>query len=305
MSRGVVVVGSLNRDYTCVVDRLPVPGETVTGDELVLACGGKGGNQAIAAALAGVPDGVPVAIVGAVGADPDGGALVENLRRAGVLVDEVAVLPERRTGVALITVRRDGENTIVVAPGANHGVESQVVAAALRRRRPAVALVSAELRTEVVEAAVRQAAAAEVRPVLNLAPYAELTPDVWALCDPLVVNESEAAAVLGRTLGRVEDLPAAAADLAALAVSAVLTAGAGGAYVGDRSGVRHLPAPEVPVADTTGAGDAFTGALAAALALGRGLVEAASWGVAAGAISVQQTSAGLRLPAGLRLADEV
>jgi ribokinase len=302
---GIAVVGSLNRDYTCVVDHLPAPGETVGGQELVVASGGKGANQAVAAALAGAAHEVVVAMVGAVGADPDGEVLLEELRQAGVLVDEVAVLPDRRSGAALITVRSDGENTIVVAPGANRAVAPQAVAAALLRRSAAVVLVSAEVPTAIVGTAVRHAASTGARPVLNLAPYADLPPDLLALCDPLVVNESEAGSLLDRRVDAGADLSAAAGDLATLAASAVLTAGAQGAYVADRQGVRHVPAPQVPVVDTTGAGDAFTGALAAALALGHPLVGAASWGVAAGARSVQQRGARLRLPAGLRLADEV
>jgi ribokinase len=280
----IAVVGSLNRDYVCRVSRLPAPGETRLGSELTWWCGGKGGNQAVAAALAGAGRDVAVAMVGAVGADPDGEALRQGLADAGVDVTDVVTRVDVRTGAALITVADDGENAIVVAPGANATVSVGEVAAALRRRRPAVVVTQGELPAEVVAAALAEAVRIGARPVLNLAPVMTLDDDVLAVCDPLVVNRGEAASVL--------DAPGDAApeqlarDLAGRARSVVVTAGAGGAWVAEGGSVSHVPAVAADVVDTTGAGDAFTGAMAVGLALGRDLVAAAGWGAAVAAYSV-------------------
>jgi ribokinase len=299
-NRGVVVVGSLNRDYVFSVDRLPGPGETLLGQDLVLWCGGKGANQTVAAALIGAGHDVPVAIVGAVGGDDDGGALVEGLREAGVDAADVVVRPDVRSGAALITVAADGENTIVVAPGANRTLGPDEVAAALARRRPAVVVVQCEIAPDVVVRTVGAAAALGARPVLNLSPvpgpgHPALEESVLALCDPLVVNESEAGALLGRTVS-AGGAEAAARDLAARVRSVVVTAGASGAYVVADGEARHVPATPATVVDTTGAGDAFTGALAVALALGHDLVTATTGGARVAAYSVARPGAQASFP---------
>jgi ribokinase len=291
----VIVVGSLNRDYVCRVDRIPGPGETRLGSELTVWCGGKGGNQAVAAALVG---GVAVAMVGAVGDDADGAALLEGMRDAGVDVDEVLVRRGVRSGAALITVADDGENSIVVAPGANGTVDSRDVRTALRRRAPAVVIAQGELPPSVVAATLEEAAAVGARPVLNLAPVITLDPSVLRLCDPLVVNAGEAGALVGRSLSGPADLEAAALTLSGRAASAVVTGGAWGAWSSDGGQVRHVPARPGDVVDTTGAGDAFTGALAVALALRRDLTEAAAWGAAVAAYAVGRPGAQASFPRG-------
>jgi ribokinase len=288
----LVVVGSLNRDYVCTVDRLPGPGETRLGSELTLWCGGKGGNQAVAAALLG---GVEVAMVGAAGDDPDGAALLAALREAGVDVEDVVVRRDVRTGAALITVAGDGENTIVVAPGANATVDAEEVRGTLRRRAPAVVVAQGELPPAVVAATIEEAARLGARPVLNLAPVIPLAASVLGLCDPLVVNQAEAGALLGRRLDG-DHLAAAAASLSGRSRSVVVTGGAGGAWLGEDGRVRHVPAVPSPVVDTTGAGDAFTGALAVALALGRDLPAAAARGAAVAAYAVGRPGAQASFP---------
>ena len=297
-SQAVVVVGSLNRDYVCTVDRLPGPGETRLGSELALWCGGKGGNQAVAAALLG---GAAVSMVGALGDDPDGTALLEGLCEAGVDVDDVVVRRGVRSGAALITVAADGENTIVVAPGANQTVDEDHVRAALRRRTPAVVVAQGELPPRVVAATVEEAAALGARPVLNLAPVISLAPDVIRLCDPLVMNQSEAGVVLGRALPASSDLEAATAELARRARSVVVTGGAAGAWVCEGREVHHVPARRVEVVDTTGAGDAFTGTLAVGLARGQELRDAAAWGSAAAAYAVGRAGAQASFPRGAEI----
>jgi ribokinase len=296
----IVVVGSLNRDYVCHVDRLPAPGETRLGGALALFSGGKGGNQAVAAAAVGSVTGHPCSLVGSVGDDEDGRALLADLRGSGVDTSEVAVTDEVRTGAALITVSADGENTIVVAPGANHSVTEAAVADAFARGLAAtdVVVVQAELPLEVVHAVVRRAATLGARVVLNLAPFTPLPEDVLALCDPLVVNESEAAGLLGESVRGPAGAAGAAAALAGTARSAVVTTGAAGAEVAAGPDTTHVPAPEVEVVDSTGAGDAFTGALAVALAAGRDLVTAARWGIAVASYSVCRPGAQASYPRG-------
>jgi ribokinase len=294
----IVVVGSLNRDYVCRVDHLPRPGETRLGSELALWCGGKGANQAVAAALVGARRGVGVTMVGAVGSDPDGAALRECLHDAGVDVDDVVVRPDTRSGAALITVAADGENTIVVAPGANRTVSPDDVVRVLTRRHPAVVVTQGELPAVVVSETIRRAAELGARPVLNLAPVVPVDDAVLRLCDPLVVNEAEAGAVLGRTFAGVDDLAEAARDLSRQARSVVVTGGAAGAWTGQDGTVRHVPARPASVVDSTGAGDAFVGALAVGLALGRTLGEAASWGAEVAAYAVGRAGAQASFPRG-------
>jgi ribokinase len=290
----VVVVGSLNRDYVCTVDRLPGRGETRLGSELALWCGGKGGNQAVAAALMGA--GVRVAMVGAVGDDDDGRALLEGLRAAGVDVEDVGVRRGARSGAALVTVADDGDNTIVVAPGANLTVSADEVRAVLRRREPAVVIVQGELPPSVVAATLGEAAALGARPILNLAPVIEVPDAVLRSCDPLLVNAGEAAALLGRAVSGADELESAARDLSRRARSAVVTAGASGSWVAERGEAHHVPARAADVVDTTGAGDAFTGALGVALALGHHLVEAAQRGAVVAAYAVGRPGAQASFP---------
>jgi ribokinase len=291
----IVVVGSLNRDHVCTVDRLPVAGETRLGTELRLWNGGKGGNQAVAAALLGA--GVDVAMVGAVGNDADGAALLEGLRAAGVDVDDVVVRREAHSGTALITVADDGENTIVVAPGANATVDVDETRSVLRRRAPTVVVMQGELPPRVVAAALEEAAELGTRPVLNLAPVIPVDAALLQLCHPLVVNVVEASALLQRPLAR-DDLEHAALELSRVASSAVVTCGASGAWVAESGRVRHVPARPASVVDTTGAGDGFTGALAVGLALGRDLETAATWGAAVAAYAVGRPGAQASFPRG-------
>jgi ribokinase len=298
MSSGIVVVGSLNRDYVCRVDHLPGPGQTRLGSDLTLWCGGKGGNQAVAAALVGARHGVGVAMVGAVGADVDGTALLEGLQDSGVDVSDVAVRRGVRTGAALITVAEDGENIIVVASGSNRTVEPHEIGPALGRHRPAVVVAQGELPPSVVAAALEEAAALGARPVLNLAPVIPIDASVLSLCDPLVVNQGEAGALLGRPLSGGADLAAAVRELSRRSRSVVVTAGAAGAWTSDGTSVEHVPARSSVVVDTTGAGDAFTGALVVALALGRDLATAAAWGSTVAAYAVGRVGAQASFPRG-------
>jgi ribokinase len=267
----VVVVGSLNVDLVTRVERLPKPGETVLGAGLERLAGGKGANQAMAATAAGAE----VVMVGCVGSDEAGSAYVARLLARGVDVSAIRVQPDCPTGHALITVDEAGENTIVVVPGANAAVTFDDLTVLDLVGPGDVVLLQLEVPLEVVVAAARRGSARGARVVLNLAPYAVLPIDVVALADPLVVNEHEALML---------------ADSEAVPASLVVTFGAAGAaWDGDQ-----LTGPvveESEVLDTTGAGDAFCGALSAALVAGAGRREALEAALAAGANAVRHRGA--------------
>lgn len=255
----VLVLGSLNLDLVTRVRQQPRPGETVRGEGLRRMAGGKGANQAAAAAAAGAQ----VRMIGAVGEDDAGSAYVARLEARGVDTSGIAVLPGEVTGTALIVVDERGENAIVVVAGANGRVGADALDPVDRLDEGDVLLVQLEVPLPTVAEACRRAAARGARVVLNLAPVADLPEDVIAVADPLVVNEHEAA-----SLG--EARPASLAT----------THGAAGADWDDL----HVPAaPVAEVVDSTGAGDAFCGALAAALADGADRRTALEVAVAAGA----------------------
>ncbi|HEY8317272.1 MAG TPA: PfkB family carbohydrate kinase [Amnibacterium sp.] len=260
----VWVLGSLNVDAIVRVARHPAPGETVLGGPVELRFGGKGANQAVAAAVAGAD----VRMIGRVGDDADGRAYRDRLASFGIDVAAVRVDPSAATGRAAIAVDAAGENTIIVSPGANAAV-SRADLDALEDLAPAdVLLVQLEIDLDVVAEAVRTAAQRGARVVLNAAPFAPLPAAVLALADPVVANEAEAAEL---------------AASGAVPVQLLVTRGAGGSAWGEVEVAADRV--EEPV-DTTGAGDTYCGALAAALAAGVGPADAMRAAAAAAARSV-------------------
>ena len=288
----VFVVGSINQDFVLRVDRRPEPGETVTGAELALFPGGKGANQAIAAARLGAE----VAMLGRVGEDSFGGKLVENLRDSGVNTSRVEAVAGAPTGSAFITVTPDSENAIVVSPGANRRFGSDEVGAASEDLRKArLLLAQLEVSIDAVETAAYIVNGNGGRFILNLAPPREVTSELLCLSDPLVVNEHEAMFLLGEDTRDPEESADKLLDLGP--PSAIVTLGAAGAVLATGESSRHFPAPDVEVVDTTGAGDAFMGALAAKLTEGALLEEAIPYAVLAGAVAVTREGAQGSLPA--------
>jgi ribokinase len=269
MTGRVVVLGSLNVDVVTRVDRHPQPGETLLGEDAGRYAGGKGGNQAMAARRAGAE----VVMLGQVGDDDGGAAYRTRLRDAGI---ETPLPPvtEAPTGTAYITVDEAGENTIIVVPGAN-AVLGQAALDAITLTPEDVLLASLEVPIPLVEKAIRQASRVGARAVVNLAPYAALDPEAIALAQPVVVNESEM-----RLLAESGLLPS----------SLVVTFGAAGARW-DGSEVTGVPVPPEQIVDTVGAGDAFCGALAAALASGASQEDALAAANQAGADAVQWVGA--------------
>ena len=287
----IVVVGSLNLDLVVGVARHPRPGETVLGEDVVRAPGGKGANQAVAAARLGRA----VAMVGRLGQDADGAELRGALEAAGVDHELVRGLDGVPTGVALITVDPAGENVIVVSPGANGRLDAAGVdeAAGALRAAP-VCLLQLEV---PLDAVTRAAELARGVVVLNPAPARDLPRALVRAVDVLVPNRSELALLVG-----AEEEPEDLAGVAALARtiegprSVVVTLGAEGALLVTGAGEVHVPAVAVRPVDTTAAGDCFCGALGDALARGDDLEAAARWAVRAAAVATTRHGAQPSLP---------
>jgi ribokinase len=290
----VFVLGSINQDFVLKVERRPNPGETVTGADLSKGIGGKGANQAAAAALLGAS----VTFLGRVGDDGFGEPLLQALGEKGIDTRLVGRTSGESTGAAFITVTPDGENAITVAPGANRSLtpeDADAASEAIGKARVLVAQM--EIPVETVLRAVEVAAERGTRAVVNLAPVLEAPRELLEELDPLVVNEHEAAFLLGGGIEGVEAALSAAPELLSLGPrSAVITVGAAGAAFADGQGSGHVPAPDVDVVDTTGAGDAFVGALVTRLARGSSLEEAVAYAVRAGAAAVTKEGAQGALP---------
>ncbi|MDJ1133356.1 ribokinase [Streptomyces iconiensis] len=312
----LLVVGSANADLVVGVDRRPAAGETVLGSDLAIHPGGKGANQAAAAARLGAR----TTLLARVGDDAYGRLLAQAQRTAGAETAGLLEGKDAPTGVALITVDSAGDNSIVVAQGANARLTPDDVAGA-RPLFEAAAVVSLQLEIplETVAAAARTAAETSARVVLNPSPPAPLPEDVLALCDPLVVNEHEARRMLdqhahdpGRhTPGGAQDGAASAEPqepeewaTALLGIgprSVVVTLGAEGALVAGPDGMTRVPSPRVEAVDTTGAGDAFTGALAMRLGRGDTLEQAVRYAVRVGSYTVTRAGAQESYPSAAEL----
>lgn len=290
----IVVLGSLNMDLIVTLPRLPRPGETIIGDRLNRVPGGKGANQALAAARLGGD----VAMVGRVGEDEFGSTLLEGLRADGVDVSGVARDGSRATGVALIEVDAGGENSIAVAPGANGTVGDEEVRRTLERIRPDGLLVlQQEVRMEAVKDAARQANALGATVLLNAAPPHGADPDLLRSVDVLVINEAEAEELLGRRVHDTQFAAEAAAVAAATGIRTVIvTLGAAGAVVCRDAETFEVESVQVRAVDTTAAGDAFVGALAVALAEGKELRQAVRLGTVTGAAATMKFGAQTSLP---------
>ncbi|WP_422935171.1 ribokinase [Sinomonas sp. P47F7] len=285
----VAVVGSVNTDILLAVDALPLPGQTVLANSSTAQAGGKGANQAVAAARLGAR----VAFIGAVGQDPNASLALTGLREAGVDIGGVAVVPGE-TGMAFVAVDRNGENSIIVSRGANARVDRAMVLQHRDLLEDAAVLV---LQGEVpAEAAAAAAQASPARLVLNLAPVIPLDPAVLRRADPLIVNEHEGRLALQMLGASGGEGPAADESVVAALVgqgirSVVMTRGARGALLSQGTSLVSVEAPPVAAFDTTGAGDAFVGALSARIAAGDSLEDAVRLAVRVGAFAVLHSGA--------------
>jgi ribokinase len=279
----VVVVGSLNADLTVRTHSFPEPGETVHGSKLVITAGGKGANQAVAASLLGAH----VAMLGAVGDDAHGRMLRKSLTHARVDTARIYTVDEP-TGTAIVVVDDRGENIIVLSTGANGTLDTEAVApAADLLERAAVLCLCLEIPICTVVAAARAGRAAGVLVVVNLSPYADVPDELLENTDVLLVNENEASQLVGRAV-RSDWLATLEALERRKIRRAVITLGRDGAIVLDATAddtVVEVATVDIDPIDTTGSGDAFTGALAARLAAGDTLHTAATFATRAGAFA--------------------
>lgn len=299
MSGRVIVVGSVNVDLVVTTERLPGPGETVIGGRFAQHHGGKGGNQAVAAARLGAT----TVFVGAVGGDAYGAEARAALEAEGVDIRGLETLEVESTGVALIVVAAGGENTIAVAGGANAALDSVEVRAALRRLAltPAdVVLVGHEIRTGATHEALRLARLAGATSILNPAPADGLARWTIALADIVTPNEGELTVLAGAAGGRAARAkrllgpdPGRRAVLVSLGVKGAIL------VTGESS--RSIAAPKVEAVDAVGAGDALNGALAAGLASGLELAEAARRAVVAASLAVTRAGARQGMPTAAEL----
>jgi len=292
----IVVVGSSNTDMVVKAARIPAPGETVLGGAFVMAAGGKGANQAVAAARLGAE----VTLVARLGADPLGDEAIAGYQKDSLLTDLIVRDPDRPTGVALILVDAHGENSITVALGANEALSPDDVERAADRIRAADAVVmQLEVPLAAVERAAAIARAAGVPVILDPAPAPDggLPEALLRNVTFLKPNESEAERLTGISVSDLASAERAARALQELGPrTVIITLGSQGAIVVDEAAVHHVPAYRVAAVDTTAAGDAFTGAFATAVGAGAALVEAVRRAAAAGALAATRMGAQPSLP---------
>jgi ribokinase len=295
----IVVIGSLNTDLVIKTPRLPAPGETLHGEELRTIPGGKGANQAAAAARLGTW----VAMVGRVGKDEFGPRLVDNLAHLCVNTDHIHADPQASTGVALIMVDEQGENSILLSAGANGMVSrADVDAASPLLAKAKLLLLQFEIPTDTVQYALEKATQLNLQVILNPAPAKPVGPDLLSKVDVLVPNQTELQLLSGMTVEDDDTTRQAAYYLLEMGVGVVVvTLGKRGALLVTPQEIHLVPGVMVEVVDTTAAGDAFIGALATAIVRDMPLAEAVRFANCAGALAATRFGAQPSLPS----ADEV
>ncbi len=290
----ITVAGSLNMDLVVYTDQIPRPGETVLGKNFKQMPGGKGANQASAAAKLGAD----VRMIGCVGADSFGTQLKESLRNDGVDVKYVMTDQTAATGVAVIQVEKTGDNSITVAPGANYSIKEEDIC----RMKGVIAdsdviLLQLEIPMETVKAAVLAAKSEGKLVILNPAPAAALDEEILSHTDILTPNETELEVLSGHSTDSLENIEEAGKILLKKGVrNLVVTLGARGALHMNQDGVAHYDAYRVTPVDTTAAGDSFNAALAVSLGQGKPMKEAIGFAIKVGAMTVTKEGAQPSLP---------
>jgi len=290
----IVVVGSLNMDLVIKAPRAPKAGETIRGRDFQMIPGGKGANQAAAAAKLGGQ----VAMVGRVGGDAFGPVLIENMAQLGVDTNHIMIDQEASTGVAVITVDDNGENRIIISAGANGRVNKSDIDGAEGLLRDAKFLIlQFEVPLEVVDYAIERAARYPVEVILNPAPASAVSSEFLGRVDYLVPNETETEILTGLDVSDLPSAESAANKLLAYGVpKVIITLGERGALLVTKQGVTHVAARKVKAVDTTAAGDAFIGGLAVALVKGFAPEEAVRYAACAGTLAVTKFGAQTSLP---------
>lgn len=290
MAKPILVIGSLNMDLVVAVPRQPLPGETILGSNTNHYPGGKGANQAVAAARAGGQ----VQMAGQIGSDDFGRQLKHNLKRNQIAVQSIRTHSDP-TGIALITVDPQGQNAIVVSPGANGSLTPD----RLKRRQiqsAALIVMQLEIPMETVEWVAQVAVEAEVPVLLNPAPIQPLSEALLNSLEYLILNETEASQLTGQPLRDRSDAEAMAAELHQRVPMVIITLGRSGVVWCGARGRGHRPAYAVEVVDTTAAGDSFCGALAVQIAASQSWSEAIRFATAAAALTVTRAGAQPSLP---------
>jgi len=285
----ILVVGSLNMDLVVRAPRFPAPGETISGEDLAIIPGGKGANQAVAAARLGAA----VSMLGRVGSDVFGQSLLDNLTKNKVNTSRVR-RDTAATGTATIIVDAHGQNSIVLSPGANGKVSPDDVADLPDAK---ILILQFEIPSETVLRAAQQAREKEMRVIVNPAPARKVGPELLKLVDILIPNESELSLLTGTPVTDSASAEAAAWRMIAQGVGMVIvTRGEHGSLTVTQNDIYHVPAFQVEVIDTTAAGDAFIGGLAVALAEDKPIREALTNANACGALAVTRFGAQPSLP---------
>ena len=288
----IFVVGSLNADLVVRAPRFPQPGETISGDDLQIIPGGKGANQAVAAAR----QGVSVSMIGRVGNDSFGPELINNLKRNNVDTFHIQIDPDSATGTAIIVVDSNGQNSIVLSVGANGKVSpADVKAASFSDHK--LLLLQLEIPIETVLSATRRAKESGLRILLNPAPARTLPEELISLPDFIFPNETELGLLTNQHVTDITSAEKAAKTLLGLgAQNVIVTLGANGALIVSSKQVAHVNAYNVEVVDTTAAGDAFIGGFASALLQNESLEESVRYGCACGALATTKFGAQPSLP---------
>jgi ribokinase len=290
----ILVIGSANMDMVIKTDHFPVPGETIIGGDFSLIPGGKGANQAVAAARLGGD----VCFITQLGKDLFGEQNLENYKKEGIDTSGITQNPNQPSGVALITVDKSGENTIIVAPGANHSLSVAEIAIASEPFQQAdIVLVQLEVPFPVVKEACQKAYGLGKRVILNPAPAMDLPDSIFPLLYLICPNETEAEYLTGiKVIGEASAYQAASRLRNKGMQRVIITMGAVGAFLFTDSFQGIIPTTRVEVKDTTAAGDTFCGALAVALGNGKNIQEAVTFALKAATLSVQRLGAQTSIP---------
>lgn len=290
----IVVVGSINMDLVTRSPRIPVPGETIIGSDFFVNPGGKGANQAISARRLGAK----VDMIGCVGQDEFGQQMLDQLKKELIGIDHMKITPNAPTGTAAITVSDEGENIIVVSPGANHQLQpAHIVEAESIFQQADVLLVQLEIPLETVQAAVHMARKYQVRVILNPAPAQKLPQVLLKNIDYLTPNETEAKFLVQNHVKGIVDIESILHQFQSLDhLHVVLTHGADGVYSFYQNKIKHQQAFNIQVKDTTAAGDAFNGGLSVFIAEGHSLAESIIFAQKVAALTCTKLGATSSLP---------
>ncbi|MBE9598424.1 ribokinase [Pedobacter sp. MC2016-24] len=294
MLNKIIVTGSMNMDMVVKTDHIPKPGETVLGGTFFMNPGGKGANQSVAIARLGAE----VVFIGKIGDDIFGKQSAQLFDEEGVDIGGIISDESSSSGIALITVDRQGENSIVVAPGANAKLSPADVSAAIKRyANYKILLLQLEIPMETVACALQTGKELGMKVILNPAPANKEVKNYFHLIDIITPNEHEAEMLSGIKIENLDYAQAAARKLQEMGVkNVIITLGKSGAVVLENDDFYHVPAPVVEAVDTTAAGDVFNGALAVALSEGKSLKEAAGFGCIAASIAVTRMGAQSSIP---------